>query len=88
MKVKETIRNLGRLSYNSKKEGYMGDASEYGFRQNVLELLQELIKETKENSKQQKYLRQTLEGLEEEMKEISKQQKYLWQTLEEKEVKI
>jgi len=61
MKTKTTIRNLGKLSNHSKSEGYIGDATEYGFRQNVLQLLEELIGEIKEISKQQKYLWQTLE---------------------------
>ena len=41
-KIKETIKNLGKLSANSKREGYLGDATKYSFRRWVLILLEGL----------------------------------------------
>jgi len=61
MDLNKTIKNLSKLSSNSRKEGYIGDASEYAFRMHVLILLKKIA----ETPKQMKYFWQTMEELKE-----------------------
>lgn len=61
MTLKKAVYNLEQLESKSTKENYRGDATEYAFRRHCLLLLDDLKKQLKENSKQYKYLWQTLE---------------------------
>jgi hypothetical protein len=61
MKDKNLIRRLRELGNRLEKEKYKGDAAEYWFRANVIELLMDLKKDYKDIGKQLKYLWQTLE---------------------------
>ena len=65
MEYNKTIRELKRLEKRSSKEGYNGDAAEYAFRRLCLEGIKQVVKQLKENSKQYKYLWQTLEEFKE-----------------------
>ena len=51
MDLQSTISSLGRLSNQSKREGYPGDETEYSFRKHVLILLEEFVDETKKLKK-------------------------------------
>ena len=66
MKNKNVIRRLNKLAQSAEKSGYEGTAAECWYRANVLELVEDLLKEFKGIEKQMKYLWQTLDEVKEE----------------------
>lgn len=59
--LNKTIHNLEHMENKSRKEGYKNDATNTAFKRHQLLLMKDIIKQLKENSKQYKYLWQTLE---------------------------
>ena len=63
MTVSSTINALKKGRDSSLKKGYKDTALEYSFQIEVLDLLKRINKSIKEDSKQKKYLWQTLEDI-------------------------